>query len=117
MRSVHRGRVHTCARARVCRACVSVCCAGVPDEPTRAGDGSPVPELPNYRPRLGARGLGREAESVGTRHPRLFTERAQIMRFFIGFILFCFCVLYVTRAHVQVYAMHADALSRQRVTR
>ena len=50
--SVHRGRARACARARVC-----VCAAqGLPDEPTRAGNGPPVPELCNHRTWPRARG-------------------------------------------------------------
>ena len=43
--SVHLGRVRACARARVC----SCAAQALPNEPTHAGNGSPVPELPNYR--------------------------------------------------------------------
>ena len=50
--SVHRGRVRACARARVC----SCAAQALPDEPTHAGNGSPVPELPNYRTSPRARG-------------------------------------------------------------
>ena len=50
--SVHRGRARACARARVC-----MCAAqGLPGEPTHAGNGSPVPELWNYRTLPRARG-------------------------------------------------------------
>ena len=43
--SVHRGRARACARAHAC-----VCAAqGLPNEPTRAGNGPPVPELCNHR--------------------------------------------------------------------
>ena len=43
--SVHRGRVGTCVRARVC-ACAA---QGLPNAPTRAGNGPPVVELPDHR--------------------------------------------------------------------
>ena len=43
--TVDRGRVGAYARARVC----SCAAQALPDEPTHAGNGSPVPELPNYR--------------------------------------------------------------------
>ena len=43
--SVHRGRVRACARARVCACAAQV----LPNAPTPAGNGSPVPELPNHR--------------------------------------------------------------------
>ena len=43
--SVHRWGDRACARARVC-ACAA---QALPNEPTPAGNGSLVPELPNYR--------------------------------------------------------------------
>ena len=43
--SVHRGRARACARARVCACAAQV----LPNAPTPAGNGSPVPELPNHR--------------------------------------------------------------------
>ena len=50
--SVHLGRVRACARVRVC----SCAAQALPNEPTHAGNGSPVLELPNYRTSLRARG-------------------------------------------------------------
>ena len=39
--SVHRGRARACARSRLC----SCAAQALPNEPTHAGNGSPVPEL------------------------------------------------------------------------
>ena len=47
--SVHRGRARACARARVCACAVQ----GLPNAPTRAGNGPPVVELPDHRTRAG----------------------------------------------------------------
>ena len=68
--SVHRWGDRACARARVW-ACAA---QALPDEPTHAGNGPPVPELYHGR----TTGRGREREAEGTRHGALFTELFKI---------------------------------------
>ena len=65
--SVHRGRVRACARARVC-ACAA---QGLPNAPTRAGNGPPVAELPDHRTfasRARAPAMAGYSQKVFSRH-------------------------------------------------